>query len=121
LVEYLIKYGAKKVKVLDFFFTGFHHNIDEFRDNPAFKLIEEDIRNLDTCRKAVEVIDYVFHEAAFGSVPRSINDPITSNEMNISVFLNVLVAVRDTEIKRFIYAASSSTYGDSMELPKVEE
>jgi len=80
-----------------------------------------DIRNLENCRKAVEGAEYVFHEAALGSVPRSINDPITTNEVNISGFLNMLVASRDAGVKRFIFAASSSTYGDSLSLPKVED
>jgi UDP-N-acetylglucosamine 4-epimerase len=121
LVEYLLKYGARKVRVLDNFSTGFHHNIDEFKDNPAFELVEGDICSIDVCKRAVEGIDYVFHEAALGSVPRSIKDPITSNEVNVSGFLNILVSSRDAKIKRFVYAASSSTYGDSKELPKVEE
>jgi UDP-N-acetylglucosamine 4-epimerase len=121
LVEYLLKYGAKKVLILDNFSTGFHHNIEEFKNHPSFELMEGDIRDLTACRKAVDGIDYVFHEAALGSVPRSINDPITSNEVNVSGFLNILVAARDSKIKRFVYAASSSTYGDSKELPKIED
>jgi len=122
LVEYLLKYGAKKVRVLDNFSTGSPQNIEEFKDNPAFELIEGDIRDLETCRRAVEDIDYVSHQAALGSVPRSIDDPITSNEVNVSGFLNMLVAARDSKsLKRMIYAASSSTYGDSPELPKVED
>lgn len=121
LVEYLLKYNARKVRVLDNFSTGYHKNIDEFKSNPAFELIEGDIRDLTTCKKAVEGIDYVSHQAALGSVPRSINDPVTTNEVNISGFLNVLCAVKDSgKIRRFVYAASSSTYGDSKELPKVE-
>ena len=122
LVEYLLKYGAGKVRVLDNFSTGFQENISEFKSNPAFEFIEGDIRNIDTCRMAVEGIDYVSHQAALGSVPRSINDPITTNDVNISGFLNMLYAVKENKnVKRFIYAASSSTYGDSEELPKVEE
>lgn len=121
LVEYLLKYKAKKVRVLDNFSTGFRENTDLFKDNPAFELLEGDIRDLDTCIKAVAGIDYVAHEAALGSVPRSINDPVTTNDVNISGFLNMLVAVRDEKsIKRMVYAASSSTYGDSKELPKKE-
>lgn len=89
-------------------------------DNPNFTLIEGDIRNLSDCQKAVQGVDYVLHEAALGSVPRSINDPITTNDVNVSGFLNILVASRDAGVKRFIYAASSSTYGDSENLPKVE-
>ena len=122
LVEYLLKYGAGKVRVLDNFSTGFQENIKEFKNNPAFELIEGDIRDIDTCRKALEGMDYVSHQAALGSVPRSINDPITTNEVNISGFLNMLYAVKENRnVKRLIYAASSSTYGDSEELPKVEE
>ena len=121
LVEYLLKYGAKKVRVLDNFSTGFHENINEFKTDPAFELIEGDIRDIETCRKAVDGIDYVSHQAALGSVPRSINDPITTNEVNVSGFLNMLCAAKDEpNVKRFVYAASSSTYGDSKELPKVE-
>ena len=121
IVEYLLKYGAGKVRVLDNFATGSHTNIEEFKTNPAFELIEGDIRDLETCRKALEGIDYVSHQAALGSVPRSINDPITSNEVNVSGFLNMLVATRDAGIKRMVYAASSSTYGDHPGLPKVED
>jgi len=121
LVEYLLKYGAGKVRVLDNFSTGTLHNLESFKDHPAFELIEGDIRNLEDCRKAVEGIDYVSHQAALGSVPRSINDPVTTNEVNISGFLNMLVAARDAKVKRFVYAASSSTYGDHPALPKVEE
>jgi UDP-N-acetylglucosamine 4-epimerase len=121
IVEYLLKYGAKKVRILDNFSTGSHENINQFKNNPAFELIEGDIRDLSTCHKAVEGIDYVAHQAALGSVPRSINDPITTNEVNISGFLNMLVAARDANTKRFIYAASSSTYGDHPGLPKVED
>lgn len=122
LVEYLLKYKAGKVRVLDNFSTGFHHNIDGFKSNPAFELIEGDIRDPTTCKKAVDGVDYVSHQAALGSVPRSINDPVTTNEVNISGFLNMLCAVKDdSRVKRLVYAASSSTYGDSEELPKVEE
>lgn len=121
LAEYLLKYGAKKVRVLDNFSTGYHHNIDAFKSNPAFELIEGDIRNLADCQKAVAGIDYVSHQAALGSVPRSINDPITTNDVNISGFLNMLVAARDAKVKNMVYAASSSTYGDHPALPKIEE
>jgi UDP-N-acetylglucosamine 4-epimerase len=92
-----------------------------FSNNENFKLIEGDIRNLSDCKEAVQGVDYVLHQAALGSVPRSINDPITTNDVNISGFLNMLVASRDAKVKRFIYAASSSTYGDSESLPKIEE
>ncbi|WP_242919268.1 SDR family oxidoreductase [Pontibacter liquoris] len=120
IVEYLLKYGAGKVRVLDNFSTGSHANIEAFKANPAFELLEGDIRDLEICRKALEGIDYLSHQAALGSVPRSINDPITSNEVNVSGFLNMLVSARDAGIKRMVYAASSSTYGDHPGLPKVE-
>ncbi|WP_040574910.1 SDR family oxidoreductase [Pontibacter sp. BAB1700] len=121
IVEYLLKYGAGKVRVLDNFSTGTHANIEEFRSHPAFELIEGDIRSLETCREALQGIDFVSHQAALGSVPRSINDPITSNEVNVTGFLNMLVAARDARVKSFVYAASSSTYGDHPGLPKVED
>lgn len=120
LCENLIKLG-NQVVCLDNFSTGKMENIDSLLSNPAFKLITGDIRNLKDCRLAVEGIEYVLHEAALGSVPRSINDPITTNEVNISGFLNMLIAARDAKVKRFVYAASSSTYGDSETLPKVED
>jgi UDP-N-acetylglucosamine 4-epimerase len=110
-----------EVVCLDNFSTGHRHNIDQFLSNPNFTLIEGDIRNFETCEKAVSGIDFVLHEAALGSVPRSINDPITSNEVNVSGFLNMLTASRNANVKRFIYAASSSTYGDSEALPKRED
>lgn len=122
LVAYLLKYNARKVRVLDDFSTGFKHNINGFKSNPAFELIEGDIRDLDTCKKAVEGIDFISHQAALGSVPRSINDPITTNEVNITGFLNILWAIKEAgTVKRLIYAASSSTYGDSKQLPKTED
>lgn len=120
IVEYLLKYGAKRVRVLDNFSTGTNKNIKEFLGNPAFELIDGDIRNLEICRLAVEGIDFVSHQAALGSVPRSIDDPLTSNEVNVGGFLNVLVAAKDAGVKRMVYAASSSTYGDHSSLPKVE-
>ncbi len=110
-----------EVVCLDNFATGYRHNIDGFLSNPKFSLIEGDIRDFKTCETAVSGVDYVLHQAALGSVPRSINDPITSNEVNVSGFLNMLKASRDAKVKRFIYAASSSTYGDSEALPKVED
>ena len=122
LVEYLLKYGAKKVRVLDDFSNGHRKNLTEFHDNPAFELIEGDIRDLQTCIDAMEGIDYVSHQAALGSVPRSINDPATSNAVNVSGFLNMMIALKDSPtVKRMVYAASSSTYGDSKALPKVED
>ena len=120
LVEELLHLG-NIVTCLDNFATGKRENIQPFLSNPNFTLIEGDIRDLETCRKAVKNQEYVLHEAALGSVPRSINDPITTNDVNISGFLNMLVASRDEGIKRFVYAASSSTYGDSKALPKVED
>ena len=120
LTEYFLNKGYQ-VTVLDNFSTGHRHNIEQHLNNSNFILIEGDIRNFDDCHKAVEGADYVLHQAALGSVPRSINDPITSNEVNVSGFLNMLVAARDAKVKRFVYAASSSTYGDSESLPKVED
>ncbi len=121
LVEYLLKHSAGKVRVLDNLETGFRDNLVPFWNHPGFEFMDGDIRDLATCKKAMEGIDYVSHQAALGSVPRSINDPITTNEVNISGFLNVLVAQKDSpSVKRLVYAASSSTYGDSTELPKVE-
>lgn len=110
-----------EVICLDNFATGYRHNIDGFLSNPKFSLIEGDIRDFKTCENAVFGVDYVLHHAALGSVPRSINDPITSNEVNVSGFLNMLTASRNAKVKRFIYAASSSTYGDSEALPKRED
>lgn len=120
LCDYFIGKGYE-VTCLDNFATGFRYNIEHLLTNPQFHLIEGDIRDLDTCTKATAGQDAVLHQAALGSVPRSINDPITSNDVNVSGFLNMLVAARDAKVKRFIYAASSSTYGDSASLPKVEE
>jgi UDP-N-acetylglucosamine 4-epimerase len=111
------------VRILDNFATGKIENLLPLLEKypEALTLQVGDIRNLDDCKKATEGIDYVFHEAALGSVPRSIKDPITSNDVNVTGFLNMLVAGRDAGVKRFIYAASSSTYGDSKSLPKVED
>lgn len=120
LCEELIRLG-NKVVCLDNFSTGKMENIETLLSHPEFKLITGDIRNLNDCRLAADGIDYILHEAALGSVPRSINDPITTNDVNVSGFLNMLVAARDAKVKRFIYAASSSTYGDSESLPKVED
>jgi len=120
LCEALISYGAE-VRCLDNFATGHRKNLDAIINNSSFELIEGDIRNTEDCRKACENMDYVFHEAALGSVPRSLKDPVTSNDVNISGFLNMLVASRDAGVKRFVYAASSSTYGDSEALPKIED
>ena len=110
-----------KVVCLDNFATGKRENIEEFLEDPNFTLIEGDIRKLEDCLKACQGVDYVLHQAALGSVPRSIKDPITSNDVNVSGFLNMLVASRDNGVKRFVFAASSSTYGDSESMPKVED
>lgn len=120
LCEYFLnrKYD---VICLDNFATGHRHNLEEFINYPNFTLIEGDIRNLSDCQNAVKNVDYVLHQAALGSVPRSIIDPVTTNDVNVAGFLNMLVASRDAKVKRFVYAASSSTYGDSVGLPKVEE
>ena len=120
LCEHLLECN-NKVVCLDNFATGRTQNIQHLLENPNFTLIVGDIRNLADCHKAAQGVDYILHEAALGSVPRSINDPITSNDVNVSGFLNMLVAARDAKVKRFIYAASSSTYGDSEALPKVED
>ncbi|MDR3011460.1 MAG: SDR family oxidoreductase [Sphingobacterium sp.] len=120
LVEHFLGKGHQVV-VLDNFATGHRHNLVQHSENTDFTLIEGDIRNNADCQKSVEGVDYVLHQAALGSVPRSIKDPQTSNEVNVTGFLNMLVAARDAGVKRFIYAASSSTYGDSESLPKVED
>ncbi len=120
LTEYFLAKGYKVV-VLDNFATGHRHNLAAVAAHPQFKLIEGDIRNINDCVVAVEGVDYVLHQAALGSVPRSIGDPVTTNDVNVSGFLNMSVAARDAKVKRFVYAASSSTYGDSQGLPKVEE
>ena len=111
------------VVCLDNFSTGHIENIQHLINNnkDSFKLIEGDIRDIETCRKALQGIEVVFHEAALGSIPRSIDDPITTNDVNIGGFLNMLVAAKEAEVERFIFAASSSTYGDSETIPKVEE
>lgn len=120
LCEDLLEKGHTVV-CLDNFSTGRRENIAGFLDNPRFRLIEGDIRHLEICHAAVSGADIVLHQAALGSVPRSINDPVTTNDVNIGGFLNMLIAVRDAGVKRMVYAASSSTYGDSENLPKVEE
>ena len=126
LLESLLKLGQRVIG-LDNFATGHQRNLDEVQSLVTaeqwqrFHFIEGDIRNLQACQKACEGVDYVLHQAALGSVPRSIADPITTNDTNISGFLNMLVAARDAEVKSFTYAASSSTYGDHPGLPKVED
>ena len=120
LCEYFLSKNHQIV-CFDNFSTGHYRNIEHLISNPNFKLIEGDIRNYSDCEKATKNIDYVLHQAALGSVPRSISDPITTNDVNISGFLNMISAAKEAKVKRFIYAASSSTYGDSQSLPKVEE
>jgi len=120
LCEELLRLG-NEVVCFDNFATGKKDNIIEFLENPNFAFIKGDIRKLEDCLKATKDMDYVLHQAALGSVPRSIKDPITSNEVNVSGFLNMLLASRDNGVKRFVYAASSSTYGDSESMPKVED
>lgn len=119
LCEYFLTKGYK-VTCLDNFATGHRHNIEHLLANENFTLIVGDIRNYEDCKNAVEGVQYVLHQAALGSVPRSIADPITSNEVNVSGFLNMLSAAKEAKVKRFVYAASSSTYGDSESLPKIE-
>lgn len=121
IVEWLLQNGAKKVRVLDNLSTGFYENISRFKEMKSFEFIEGDIRDIDVCLNACAGIDYVSHQAALGSVPRSINDPITTNSVNISGHLNILFACKEKGIKRMVYAASSSTYGSSQELPKRED
>ena len=126
LLEFLLGLGQKVIG-LDNFSTGHQRNLDEVRKIVSqeawdrFIFIKGDIRNLLDCEKACSGVDYVLHQAALGSVPRSLNDPITTNNTNIDGFLNMLIAARDAQVKTFTYAASSSTYGDHPGLPKVEE
>jgi UDP-N-acetylglucosamine 4-epimerase len=126
LLETLLKLNQQVVG-LDNFATGHQRNLDEVKQLVSaaqwqnFRFIEGDIRKLDDCQQAVVGVDYVLHQAALGSVPRSLNDPITSNDTNVGGFLNMLVAARDAGVKSFTYAASSSTYGDHPALPKVED
>ena len=121
LVAYLLRNDAKLVRVLDDYSNGFEKNITPFLDHPNFEMMVGDIRNLETCKKACKNIDVVSHQAALGSVPRSLKDPITSNDVNVTGFVNMLYAAKEAGISRFVYAASSSTYGDSLELPKQED
>ncbi|HWL27293.1 MAG TPA: SDR family oxidoreductase [Burkholderiaceae bacterium] len=126
LLEALLLMGQRVVG-LDNFATGHQYNLDEVEKTvgadkwASFTFHEGDIRDMDACRKAAEGVDYVLHQAALGSVPRSLKDPITTNAVNVGGFLNMLVAARDAEVKSFVYAASSSTYGDHEALPKVED
>ena len=120
LCEALLKLGAK-VRCMDNLSTGFIHNIKPFQNHKNFQFLEADIRDLEACQEACHQVDYVLHQAALGSVPRSIHDPIATNAVNVSGFLNMLVVSRDQNVNRFVYAASSSTYGDSKKLPKKED
>ncbi|MBW6500687.1 MAG: SDR family oxidoreductase [Bacteroidales bacterium] len=120
LVESLLGAG-NRVTCLDNFSTGRRENLKDFLENPSFKLIEGDIRNYNDCQRATEGADYIFHQAALGSVPRSIKDPVSSTDVNIGGFVKMLFASKEAGVKRFIYAASSSTYGDHPDLPKVED
>jgi len=121
IVEYLLKFGAGHVRVLDNLSNGYYENIKAYTSLSNFEFINGDIRDIEICRRAVNGIDFISHQAALGSVPRSISDPLLTNDVNISGFLNMMVAAKDSpSLKQFIYAASSSTYGDSKELPKTE-
>lgn len=121
IVSYLLRYNAGQVRVLDNLSNGYFSNIADFIGLNNFEFIEGDIRDFDTCKSAVNGIDFVSHQAALGSVPRSIKDPILTNSVNISGFLNMLTSAKEEKsIRRFIYAASSSTYGDHSSLPKIE-
>jgi UDP-N-acetylglucosamine 4-epimerase len=119
--EYLLKHGAKKVRVLDNMVNGFEKNLSILRNYPAFEFMEGDIRNAETCLMACTGIDYVSHQAALGSVPRSIKEPVYFNDVNVGGFVNMLKAAVDQKVKQFVYASSSSVYGDEPTLPKREE
>jgi UDP-N-acetylglucosamine 4-epimerase len=120
LVEYLLQFGAKKVKVIDNLSTGFIKNIEPFKAHSKFEFIEADICDYENCLKGLDGVDYVSHQAALGSVPRSIETPIKTNQSNVDGFLNVITAAREKGVKRIVYASSSSVYGDEPSLPKVE-
>ena len=121
LVEYLLKFGAEKVRVIDNFMTGRRENIDLFINNPRFEFIEGDICNKADCDRACDGMNALLHQAALGSVPRSIKDPVATNRINVDGFLTMMVAARDAGIQRVVYASSSSVYGDHPGLPKVED
>ena len=121
IVEYLLSNGAGKVTVLDSLATGFKANLDLFAKYPQLTFIEGDIRDAEICRRACEGVDYVTHQAALGSVPRSVKDPITSNDVNAGGFVNMITAAKDAGVKTFVYASSSSVYGDEPNLPKHED
>ena len=121
LVEYLLKYKAGKVRVIDNLITGFQENINQFEANPAFEFIKGDISDYNVALNAVQGIDFVLHQAALGSVPRSIEKPLDTNNHNVNGFLNILFAAKEAKVKRTVYASSSSVYGDSVKLPKKED
>lgn len=121
IVEYLLNAGAGKVRVLDNLATGSINNVNLFAGNDRYEFMEGDIRDAATCEKACEGIDYVSHQAALGSVPRSVKDPITSNDVNVGGFVNMITAAKNAGVKTFVYASSSSVYGDEPNLPKREE
>ena len=120
IAEYLLKNGARKVRVLDNMVNGFEKNLAVLSAYDSFEFMEGDIRNLETCMKATEGIDYVSHQAALGSVPRSIKEPVYFNEVNVGGFVNMLHAAIENKVKSFVYASSSSVYGDEPTLPKIE-
>ncbi|MBK6633712.1 MAG: SDR family oxidoreductase [Chitinophagaceae bacterium] len=120
IAEYLLKHGAKKVRVLDNLSNGFQSNLDILQQFPAFEFLEGDIRNAETCQQACAGMDYVSHQAALGSVPRSIKEPVYFTEVNVTGFANILKAAVDNNIKQLVYASSSSVYGDDPGLPKQE-
>ncbi len=121
IVEYLLKYGVKKVRTFDDYSNGFRKNLRLFQGNPALEIMDGDIRSAASCAAACAGVDIVLHQAALGSVPRSINDPVLSNDVNVGGFVQMLVAAKEAGVKRFVYAASSSTYGDHPGLPKIED
>lgn len=121
IVEYLLKQGAGRVVVMDDLATGSLDNVDLFRSYPNFYFIKGDIRNLEDCRAACDGIDFISHQAALGSVPRSIENPLATHSVNATGFINILIAARNAKVKRLVYASSSSVYGDLTESPKVEE
>jgi UDP-N-acetylglucosamine 4-epimerase len=121
LVEYLLQHGAKRVVVMDNLSTGAMSNVELFKSAPNYHFLQADICDVEACNEACKGIDFVFHQAALGSVPRSIKDPIATNHSNINGFLNVLIAARDQKVRRLVYASSSSVFGDSPALPKSEE
>ena len=121
LAQYLMDNGAKKVIILDDLSNGYLKNIDNYKNDPRLVFVEGDITNVDTCNKVVQGVDYISHQAALGSVPRSLKTPLVTHEANASGYLNMLTAAKDAGVKSFIYASSSSVYGDNIDLPKAED